>query len=478
MRTRHFLAAWLCISLAGSVAWAQQSSQSAPEAAQSATNADFLRAADEVMADMSKLLSLPVREPLKKSVRSKEEIRDYLIRNMKEDEDSAKRHADVRTLEALGLLPKDYPLEQKLIELLTDQIAGVYDPKGREFFIAASVEPAEQRVVMAHELTHALQDQSFHIEPWSKAVKDNDDAGFARDAVLEGSAMVAMIDYLLRDSGTSFRDLGNFDPSLLMGDVGGSPELNDVPLVLKDQLLFPYLAGAAFSAKVLATAGGWSGLHILFERPPASTQQIMHPDLYLRGVQPEAVQLPPMGGVVPRGWKKLDENIMGEFGFHQVFKQFLGNERADDLAATWSGDRYAIYEQSPEGRALMLIRVRLAGESEAARFFAGYSELLDKRHTTRTSVAKEPSAYFFDTPDGGAFIRCAGRECLLAEGATRAQFDALGHAMGWPAVPAGVAANAKGREVELVSTTYTRVPAAAFLPVESSESLSSRPSAR
>ncbi len=193
--------------------------------------------------------------------------------------------------------------------------------------------------------------------------------------------MIAMIDYLLRDSGISFRELANFDPALLLGDVDGSQELKEVPLALKDQLLFPYLAGAAFSVKVLDAAGGWTGLHTIFEKPPASTQHIMHPDLYLRGVMPEKVELPRMNGIVPRGWKKLDENVIGEFGMNQIFKQFLGKARADELAATWSGDRYAIYEESPEGPAMLVIRMRLAGEAEAARFFDGYSELLDKKHS-------------------------------------------------------------------------------------------------
>ena len=432
----HAFAAVLWLGLAVTGAWAQQAPAPAVPAAASAANAEFLQAADEVMAEMSKLLALPVLQPLKKSVRTREEIREYVLGKMREDEDAAKRHADVRTLEALGLLPKGYPLEQKLIALLTEQIAGVYDPGEREFFIASWTEAAEQRVIMAHELTHALEDQHFHIEQWSKAVKDNDDAGFARDAVLEGSAMIAMIDYLLRDSGVSFRDLGDFNPALLLGDVEGSQELKDVPLVLKDQLLFPYLAGAAFAAKALEAAGGWPGLARLFERPPASTQQILHPELYLRGVQPERVQLPALGGIVSRDWKKLDENVMGEFGLNQALKQFLGKERADDLAAAWSGDRYAIFEQSPDGRSLLVIRLRLASETEAARFFGGYSELLEMKHTIRASVARRPNSFSFDTSDGGVFIRCSGRDCLLAEGATRAQFAAMTRAMGWPAIPA------------------------------------------
>jgi len=129
-------------------------------------NAEFLQAADEVLAEMSKILSLPIKEPLKKSVRSREEVRQFLIRQMQQDKDDAKRYADQKALEALGLIPKGYPLDQKLIALLTEQIAGLYDPREREFFIADWTQPAEQRVIMAHELTHALQDQNFHVEKW------------------------------------------------------------------------------------------------------------------------------------------------------------------------------------------------------------------------------------------------------------------------------------------------------------------------
>ena len=433
---RH-VGALLWLVLAGT-AWAQEIPSPAVPGGGSATNAEFLRAADEVLAEMSRLLSLAVREPLKKSVRTREEIREYVIRSLREDDDSAKRYADVRTLEALGLLPKGYPLEEKLVALLTEQIAGVYDPKGREFFIAAWTEASEQRMIMAHELAHALEDQHFHIEPWTQAVKANDDASLARDAVLEGSAMLAMIDYLLRDTGRSFRDLGDFDPAILLGDLEGSQELKEVPLVLRDQLLFPYLAGAAFAAKALEAAGGWPGLARLFENPPASTQQVLHPDLYLRGVQPEMVQLPALGGIVPRGWKKLDENVMGEFGLNQVFKQFLGKERADELAASWSGDRYAIFEQAPDGRTLLVIRVRLAGAADATRFFGGYSELLEKKHENRTSIVRRPNSLSFETSGGGVFLRCSGRDCLVAEGATRAQFEAMTRSIGWPAVRAGL----------------------------------------
>ncbi|PYU09642.1 MAG: hypothetical protein DMG29_19220, partial [Acidobacteria bacterium] len=139
-----------------------------------APSAEFLQAADEVLAEMSKLLSLPVLSPLKKSMRTREEIREYVIRRMKEEKQPEKRYADQRALEKFGLIPKGFQLEPFLVELLTEQIAGLYDPKSGEFFIADWINPAEQRVVMAHELTHALQDQHFKVDPWLEAAKPND----------------------------------------------------------------------------------------------------------------------------------------------------------------------------------------------------------------------------------------------------------------------------------------------------------------
>src|SRR5579864_548675 len=261
-------------------------------------SAEFLQAADEVLAEMSKLLSLPILSPLKKSLRSREEIKAYLLQKMKEDKDADKRYADQKTMEKFGLLPKDYPLDQTLIKVLTEQIAGLYDPDSQEFFIADWISPADQRMVMSHELTHALQDQHFHIDKWTDAAKPNDDAELARDAVLEGSAMAAMLDYQLDGKG-SIRDLGDFDPSMLLGDVDSSPELTKAPKVLQDELLFPYLAGIQFTQRFLKASNGWPDFHKIFEKPPVSTQQIMYPDLYMQGVVPAKIELPATKGALP-----------------------------------------------------------------------------------------------------------------------------------------------------------------------------------
>jgi hypothetical protein len=400
-------------------------------------SAEFLQAADEVLGEMSKLISLPIVSPLKKSIRSREEIRAYLLQKMKEDKDADKRYADQKTMEKFGLLPKGYPLEQTMVKILTEQIAGLYDPDSQEFFIADWNSAADQRMVMSHELTHALQDQHFHIDKWTDAAKPNDDAELARDAVIEGSALAAMLDYVLRGKG-SVRDLGDLDASLLIGDVDSSPELSKAPKVLQDELLFPYLAGTTFTQHVLKQSGGWPDFYKVFARPPVSTQQVMHPDLYIRDVEPPEISLPDTAGVLSADWKRLDENRMGEFGLLEILKQFLDKARAKSLAATWAADRYATFENSKNKRTLLLFDVRLASEADAARFFGAYSELLELKYGQRSNLMRRPNFFSFDTPEDGIFLRCVNSNCLVLEGGTRTSFDRLALEMGWsgdPAVP-------------------------------------------
>jgi len=121
------------------------------QTAQAASSPEFIKAADEVLLEMSKILDLPIKEPLKKSLRSKQEVREYLIREDKEDKNDAERYADDKTLEAFGLIPKDFPLDTFMLNVLTDQVAGLYDPKAKEFYIADWIPVDEQRTVMSHE---------------------------------------------------------------------------------------------------------------------------------------------------------------------------------------------------------------------------------------------------------------------------------------------------------------------------------------
>jgi hypothetical protein len=402
------------------------------------TNQEFLSAADEVLAQMSHILDLPIKQPLKKSLCSRQQIRSYLIQEEKDDKNDSQRYADAKSLEAFGLIPKGFPLDSYMLDLLTDQVAGMYDPKVKEFYIADWIPIDDQREVMSHELTHALEDQSFHIEKWIKAARPNDDAELARDSVSEGTALAAMVDYSLRDEHVGVRDLP--DVSLLirsgaLQQMNQDPVLAKAPLYIQDALMFPYLQGTSFSQQFLKAHTGWSDLKLLFENPPVSTQQILHADLYLKGVKPVAVVLPKWKGIQPREWKLLEENVMGEFGLQEVLKQFLGASRAADLAPAWAGDRYAVFEDLRTHNTPLVFRLVLDSDAHASQFFAAFSDALSKKYQEPTNVATQPNFLEFQTPKGGVFLRCIAAECLDVEGATRDTFDSVDRAIGWSPAP-------------------------------------------
>jgi hypothetical protein len=210
--------------------------------------------------------------------------------------------------------------------------------------------------------------------------------------------------------------------------------LQKAPQFLKDALVFPYFGGLTFSVAFLKTTG-WSALAGVFAKPPASTQQIIHPEIYREGKVPEAMSVPPIEKNLGADWTKLEDNLMGEFGWKEILKQFLGEEKAKTLSAAWDGDRYALYEQRQTKRLVLVARLRLASEEQAARFFDQYSEALVKKHDQRSHLSRQPGFLSFDTPDGGVFLRCVGKECTTVEGAARAIFDVVNKGIGWPAAP-------------------------------------------
>jgi hypothetical protein len=472
---KHF-AVFAALALFALTAGAQQSQPPAPVSpdavsppsaappASPAPNPEFLQAADEVLEQMSQILHLPIVEPLKKSLRSKEEIRAYLIREESEDKSDAQRYADRKALEAFGLIPRDFPLDSFMLQVLTDQVAGLYDPKAKEFYIADWIEPDEQREVMSHELTHALEDQSFHIDPWIKAARPNDDAEMARDAVSEGTAMAAMVDYALRDDKVGVRDLPDITVlmrSSALQEMDKDPNLLKAPLYIRDGLLFPYLSGASFAQHFLKAHSGWPDLKLIFQNPPVSTQQIMHPDLYLQGVAPKEITLPEWKGLVPSDWKLLEENVMGEFGLAEILKQFIGDQRADALSPAWAGDRYAVFEDAKAKETPDVFLLALDTPDHTGTFFGQYSEGLETKYAARTQLFRRPNFFQFQTDQGGVFLWCVGLKCLTVERATRQTFDAIDHAIGWPPAPAPAEAAASsesaGRLVPAKSPVAERV---------------------
>ena len=398
------------------------------------SNPEFLATADEVVKEMSQITGWGIKTPLKKSIRSREDIHAYVLKQMDDEKDAKERYASARSAEAFGLIPKGFNLDKFLVDLLTEQIAGLYDPKAHEFYIADWIPADEQRMVMAHELTHALQDQQFDIEPWVHAARPNDDAEMAREAVLEGSAMAGMLDFELRGKGLKLKDLPEFDPSVFVGDLAETPILKKAPPFIKDSLMFPYFSGLTFSMDVLKS-GGWPAFSSVFARPPANTQQILHPDLYFANRAPTPLRVDLPAAVPGENWVLLEENSLGELGWKEVLKQFLDEPRAKAMAAEWDGDDYATFEQKASKRLMLFTRVRLTDIAAASRFFKEYAEALEQKYPDRTDVSRRSNFLSFDSGQGSVFFRCSGRECITLEGGSSRMFLQWTAKLNWRLIP-------------------------------------------
>src|SRR5208283_626311 len=157
-------------------------------------------------------------------------------------------------------------------------------------------------------------------------------------------------------------------------DLSETPLLKKAPPFIKDFMMFPYFSGLTFSMRVLKN-NGWQGFSSVFEKPPANSQQILHPELYFSNTVPKPIKLELPAHFLDASWSMLEENSLGEFGWKEVLKQFLDEDRAKPLSVAWDGDVYATFEQKDTKRLLLVTRIRLSDQETVARFFGQYRRL-------------------------------------------------------------------------------------------------------
>ena len=284
--------------------------------------------------------------------------------------------AQQRTFELMGLIPPGTSLADLYVKLLGSQVAGYYDPDAKELFVVSKtggLGPLE-KFVFSHEFDHALQDQNFGLENLALESVGQGDAALAHLAVAEGDATLIM---------TLWAQM-YLSPSDMAGLLKASsdPEqqkiLDEMPDILKDTLLFPYLTGVQMILRA-RTAGGWQAVDALYSKPPASTEQVLHADKLAAGEAPIAVTFPKdlatrLGG----GWKVDMEDTLGEFQLGVWLKSAGKVAQADALAAAqgWGGDRVALVTNGD--RAGVVIDTRWDSPAEATEFAAAAQATLDK----------------------------------------------------------------------------------------------------
>jgi hypothetical protein len=395
------------------------------------SNEDSLNATDQILQVVSKIRQLEIKQPIKRGAKTRDEIQTSIIRDLDESNTPAQFEATAKTLKKLGLLPKEFQLREYMISLLTEQVAGFYDPKTEFFYLASWIPLTEQKTVIAHELTHALQDQHFNLKRFEKWPKGDSDAETAAHALAEGEATIVMFQYDFSEKGIPFdvTKLPSLTDLLLSEGVDTDdkkfPVLSNAPTVLKEGLQFPYFYGAGF-VQAIMKKGGWSRVNEAYQTLPASTEQVLHPDKFLAKESPVKIELADLSATLGRDWKRIDSDINGEFGFQLLLSEFVDKRKAKTAAEGWGGDKYATYENKATNDLLIAQFTSWDSVKDAEDFFIAYGERTEKRYTAKGSTNGTPNSRLYQTGEGLVSIEWRDKDVVILEGAkTPAQVKSL-----------------------------------------------------
>jgi hypothetical protein len=262
------------------------------------------------------------------------------LRDLDRNNPPAQQKASAQVLELLGLLDPGVDLRKVAGDVSSEQVAGYYDTKRKRLAIVsgpAGSDSVLSEITLAHELDHALDDQAIGLR--DVASVGADDSASAYTALVEGVATLVMDDYARRFISPGRALVSAF---AALGPSGGSTA--GIPPYLLSSLLFSYVAGEKFVARLREVAGGWKLVnYALRSRPPVSTEQVIHPEKYLVNEKPVRVLVRVR---VPAGWKRVAHGTIGEFDTDQLLRLGVSDPVAADAAAGWGGGSYSLWGSS------------------------------------------------------------------------------------------------------------------------------------
>jgi hypothetical protein len=324
----------------------------------------------------SELRLLPFKTPVQYKMIERADLHRVLVEKIKEQYTEQELHDYGRTLAALGLVPEGINLLDIIVSLYGEQVAAFYDPDQRALYSFKDLGFSSNidKMLLAHELTHALQDQNFDLQKFPLKEKDNDDLALATSALIEGDATVLMTRWYVE----------NVDPGKMLGDIGAifsqsTAKLREAPAYMREMLLFPYQEGQQF-AMTLFASGGIEALDAAFRNPPTCTKDILHPEKFLRQrTTPERIDLSRLPSNAS-DWRLIGNNVLGEFGTRFVLQQGIDAFEAQTLAQGWNGDRYNVYERGTNGPTALIWTTAWENEQQAAEFEEAYKKAAEKRN--------------------------------------------------------------------------------------------------
>lgn len=335
---------------------------------------------------------LKYKRPPKLELRSREQVRDFLLKQFDESTPAAEIKGEEAAYKLFGLIPDSMDLRKFLIAVLTEQVVGYYDPATKVLYVVQGADQQLAGITITHELVHALQDQYVNLDSIQHATADNDRLSAAQ-AVIEGQAQYEQLSIMLGGSENIALRVGGRDRirEMIRENQSAMPVFATAPMVIQESLLFPYLSGADFVQRFEAERGKANPL----EHLPVSTEQILHTPAYFGNPPdvPSVVTLPP-----PRGATRVYENDLGEFGTRLfLYQQLTDQELAARAAAGWDGDRYVVL-QGAGGRGIVWVSVW-----DSALEAAEFSDALTRATQRRTGAPER------NVGTGGATFADKGR---------------------------------------------------------------------
>ena len=372
-----------------------------PPAADPEVSEEIQQLVQTVQERVSLLRGLPSKTPVNYRPLTPEKLQQFLRDTIDEHYPPDTLHAIELTMRRLGLFRPDDSLDEIFIALFSEQVAGLYDEQTGTLYVVTSfdLQTVLAEIILAHEICHALQDQHYDLKSWPIKETDNDDRASAAMAVLEGDATILMSDYAAfhLTPGRLLRQLPQ-----LMGSLGGNqPGLQNAPYIIQQQMLFPYIQGAAFMQEAISRNARDEAL----ENYPRSTEQILHPEKYFSDSpdEPIAVCLEAVQDSLPEGWTWRYQNVMGQMGT-RLFLEANFNPFARRASEGWGGDRYALAGPTAdtpltEERYALVWKTVWDTEEDAVDFFRAMDKTcVDRLHKTPGETPAEGRRVFQSDP--------------------------------------------------------------------------------
>ena len=405
---------------------------------------------DELLRFSSDETGLPIKSEVKRQMTTRTAVEKYLTEKFEEDEDAKRMQRSEIVLKKFGLLDRDFNLKPFLLALLKEQIEAYYDPKTKTVNMLDWIGVDEQKPVLAHELTHALQDQHTDLEKWSDQTPSDvslnyaddtshlakDELDTAREAVTEGQATAVMMDNILKPMGKSLLS----DPEVVdfikqqMAGSENSPILARAPLLLSESLLFPYREGLSFEQDVWMDRGQTAAFTGTLDRPPSSTWEIINPREYEKGHVPTVPLLPDIHTLVDKTYRPYDIGQVGQLDLHILAGLFGGDDAARNLTPAWDGGIYwagqrlaATPDEQASTKSISLFYLSVWKNSSSAQTFAQlYAEELGRKYSglkaevnaERTAPANSTDGTMervFSTSEGPVVITTRGKLVFVSE---------------------------------------------------------------